>query len=94
MITTEAVAMLFGALAKNPTWLVAYAGADQARVDELEEALGLVRRSHAELMQEGIETTMPPVGVMVEVPAAVIDHHKIIAGTLVLIEIDAFEIHC
>ncbi|MCP4150594.1 MAG: peptidase M3A and M3B thimet/oligopeptidase F [bacterium] len=42
--TTEGVAMLFGSLAKNPLWLVTYAGADQKRVTELEEALLAQRR--------------------------------------------------
>ncbi|MHC4399184.1 MAG: M2 family metallopeptidase [Planctomycetota bacterium] len=43
--TTEGVAMLFGALAKTPSWMVAYAGADEERVDELAEAiLGQRRR--------------------------------------------------
>ncbi|MEM6544974.1 MAG: phosphoenolpyruvate--protein phosphotransferase [Pseudomonadota bacterium] len=42
-----------------------------SNIPELEEALALIRRSHEELAQEGIETPMPPIGVMVEVPAAV-----------------------
>ncbi len=42
--TTEAVAMLCGALAKNPAWLVEYAGADKARVAELKEAILEQRR--------------------------------------------------
>ncbi|MEA1950443.1 MAG: M2 family metallopeptidase [Planctomycetota bacterium] len=42
--TTEAVAMLCGALAKNPAWLVEYAGADKDRVDELKEAILEQRR--------------------------------------------------
>lgn len=40
-------------------------------VSELEEALDLIRRSHRELLQEGVQGELPPVGVMVEVPAAV-----------------------
>jgi len=40
-------------------------------VAELDEALGLIRRSQQEVEQEGLESPMPPVGVMVEVPAAV-----------------------
>lgn len=40
-------------------------------VTELEEAQRLIHRSHRELVQEGIETELPPIGVMVEVPAAV-----------------------
>ena len=43
-LTTEGVAMLFGALGKNPTWLVGYAGADPARVKELAEAIREQRR--------------------------------------------------
>jgi peptidyl-dipeptidase A len=42
--TTEGVAMLFGALAKNPSWLVAYAGADPKRVEEVNEAIREQRR--------------------------------------------------
>jgi phosphotransferase system enzyme I (PtsP) len=40
-------------------------------VSELEEALDLIHRSHRELLQEGISGELPPIGVMVEVPAAV-----------------------
>ena len=36
--------MLFGALAKNPAWMVQYAEADQARVDELAMAILEQRR--------------------------------------------------
>jgi phosphotransferase system enzyme I (PtsP) len=42
-----------------------------SNVPELEDALALLRRSHAELREEGIETPMPQVGVMVEVPSSV-----------------------
>lgn len=42
-----------------------------SNVPELEEALELLQRSHRELAQEGVETPMPPIGVMVEVPSAV-----------------------
>jgi phosphotransferase system enzyme I (PtsP) len=38
---------------------------------ELGEALELIHRSHRELLEEGVEGEMPPIGVMVEVPAAV-----------------------
>ncbi len=38
---------------------------------ELEEALELIWRSHRELLQEGLSGELPPIGVMVEVPAAV-----------------------
>ena len=44
IFTTEAVAMLCGALAKNPAWLVEYAGAERARVDELKDAILQQRR--------------------------------------------------
>ena len=44
ILTTEGVAMLFGALAKNPTWMVAYAGADTALVAEKTPALAEQRR--------------------------------------------------
>ena len=40
-------------------------------VSELDEALDLIRRSHRELLQEGVQGELPSVGVMVEVPAAV-----------------------
>ncbi|MFT6274132.1 MAG: phosphotransferase system enzyme I (PtsP) [Halioglobus sp.] len=42
-----------------------------SNVSELDEALQLIRRSHKELLQEGIDVELPPIGVMVEVPAAV-----------------------
>ncbi len=38
---------------------------------ELDEALELIHRSHRELRQEGLVRALPPIGVMVEVPAAV-----------------------
>ena len=40
-------------------------------VAELDEALELIHRSHREVVQEGVEGELPPIGVMVEVPAAV-----------------------
>lgn len=49
IFTTEAVAMLFGALAKNPTWLVTYAGADPAKVQELTPAI-LEQRQREQLI--------------------------------------------
>lgn len=42
-----------------------------SNVPELDEALGLIHRSYREVQQEGFSTPMPPIGVMVEVPAAV-----------------------
>ena len=44
IFTTEGVAMLFGALAKTPAWMVEYAGADKDRVDQLSEAIYEQRR--------------------------------------------------
>lgn len=44
IFTTEAVAMLFGALAKNPAWIATYAGADPGRVKEVESAILEQRR--------------------------------------------------
>ncbi|HLP46473.1 MAG TPA: M2 family metallopeptidase, partial [Candidatus Kapabacteria bacterium] len=44
IFTTEAVAMLFGALAKNPAWLITNAGADPGRVKEVEAAILEQRR--------------------------------------------------
>lgn len=38
---------------------------------ELDEAMALIRRSHREILQEGLTGALPPIGVMVEVPAAV-----------------------
>jgi len=44
IFTTEAVAMLFGALAQNPLWLTTYAGVDAAKVKALEPAILEQRR--------------------------------------------------
>jgi phosphotransferase system enzyme I (PtsP) len=38
---------------------------------EVDEALELIRRSHREILQDGFSGALPPIGVMVEVPAAV-----------------------
>jgi phosphotransferase system enzyme I (PtsP) len=40
-------------------------------VSEVDEALDLIHRSHRELLQEGVKGELPPIGVMIEVPAAV-----------------------
>jgi phosphotransferase system, enzyme I, PtsP len=40
-------------------------------IAELEEAMELIHRSHREIVQEGFSGALPPIGVMVEVPAAV-----------------------
>lgn len=42
--TTEAVAQLFGALAKNPLWIRTYTGAEDKRVNELADAILEQRR--------------------------------------------------
>lgn len=44
ILTTEGVAMLFGALGKNPTWMVAYAGVDPAKAEAAKAALYEQRR--------------------------------------------------
>jgi len=40
-------------------------------VGEIDESLTLVQRAHDELLEEGYQVTMPPIGAMIEVPAAV-----------------------
>jgi phosphotransferase system enzyme I (PtsP) len=40
-------------------------------VGEVEESMVLIRRAHQELLEEGERVTLPPVGVMIEVPSAV-----------------------
>ncbi|MEP1471233.1 MAG: phosphoenolpyruvate--protein phosphotransferase [Halieaceae bacterium] len=42
-----------------------------SNIAEVDEAIELIKRSHREIQQEGIDTVLPPIGVMVEVPAAV-----------------------
>ncbi len=42
-----------------------------ADVGEVDEALALIHRAHQELLEEGEQVSMPPVGVMIEVPSAV-----------------------
>jgi peptidyl-dipeptidase A len=44
ILTTEGVAMLFGALAKDPRWLKDYASADPEVVDKLKDAIRQQRR--------------------------------------------------
>lgn len=44
IFTTEAIAMMFGALAQNPTWMIHYAGADEAKVKKAEGAILEQRR--------------------------------------------------
>jgi len=40
-------------------------------VEEVDEALELIKRAHDELVEDQLAITFPPVGVMIEVPAAV-----------------------
>lgn len=42
-----------------------------SNIAELEEAMALIHRGHREIVQEGTEVALPPIGVMVEVPSAV-----------------------
>ncbi|MDO8860240.1 phosphoenolpyruvate--protein phosphotransferase [Haliea sp. E1-2-M8] len=42
-----------------------------SNIAELEEAMALIHRGHREIVQEGTDVTLPPIGVMVEVPSAV-----------------------
>lgn len=42
-----------------------------SNVDEVDDALLLIRRAHDELVEEGYGVSMPGIGVMIEVPAAV-----------------------
>ena len=44
IFTTEAVAQLFGALAKTPLWIITNTGADEKKVKEVEEAILEQRR--------------------------------------------------
>jgi phosphotransferase system enzyme I (PtsP) len=42
-----------------------------SNVKELDDALELILRAHDELIEDGLQVPLPPIGVMVEVPAAV-----------------------
>ncbi len=42
-----------------------------SNIIELEEAMRLIHRGHREIVQEGTDVPLPPIGVMVEVPSAV-----------------------
>lgn len=44
IFTTEAVAMMFGAASKTPSWLTKYAGADPKRVEAVSDAISEQRR--------------------------------------------------
>lgn len=41
-----------------------------SHLEEVEQAIGLLQRAQRELLEEGVPASMPPVGVMIEVPAA------------------------
>ena len=45
---------------------------------EVEEALHLIHRAYSEVLDEGVDVPMPPVGVMIEVPAAVYQARELI----------------
>ena len=47
-------------------------------VFEVEEALHLIHRAYSEVLDEGVDVPMPPVGVMIEVPAAVYQARELI----------------
>jgi phosphotransferase system, enzyme I, PtsP len=47
-------------------------------VYEVEEALHLIHRAHSEVCDEGVNVPMPPVGVMIEVPAAVYQARELV----------------
>ncbi len=40
-------------------------------MSELRQAMSLVQRAHSELLEEGCKVMLPPIGLMIEVPAAV-----------------------
>jgi phosphotransferase system enzyme I (PtsP) len=40
-------------------------------MDELDDALRMIRRAYDELCEEGVQVRLPPIGAMIEVPAAV-----------------------
>ena len=42
-----------------------------SNVGELDEALEFIHRAHREIVDEGLEVKLPPIGMMVEVPATV-----------------------
>ena len=50
---------------------------------EVDDALSLIRQAHDELVEEGYKVGMPPVGVMVEVPAVVYQTEALELGGLV-----------
>jgi phosphotransferase system enzyme I (PtsP) len=68
--------------------LRANAGLDNLRLllpmvtlaSEVEEARALLARAHASLLEEGQPAALPPVGIMLEVPAAVFGIEELVAG--------------
>ena len=48
-------------------------------VSEVDEALILIEQAYQELLEEGCEVAKPPIGVMIEVPAAVYQAHHLAA---------------
>jgi len=42
-----------------------------SRLEELQQSMALIQRAHRELLDEGLDTPLPEIGVMIEVPAAV-----------------------
>lgn len=42
-----------------------------ASIGEIDSAMGLVKRAHQELLEEGLQLEFPKIGVMVEIPAAI-----------------------
>lgn len=42
-----------------------------SHIDELDESISLIKRAHSELLDEGFSIVVPPIGAMIEVPAAV-----------------------
>ncbi len=42
-----------------------------SRLEELQQAMALIQRAHRELFDEGLDMSLPQIGVMIEVPAAV-----------------------
>ncbi|AQZ94608.1 phosphoenolpyruvate--protein phosphotransferase [Halopseudomonas phragmitis] len=45
---------------------------------EVEDALHLIHRAYSEVLDEGVDVPMPPVGVMIEVPAAVYQARELV----------------
>lgn len=42
-----------------------------SRLEELQQSMALIQRAHREVLDEGRDVPLPPIGVMIEVPAAV-----------------------